>query len=89
MKNIPSSALDELTIKDFSKRINRITGQLKGVQKMAETGRDCNEIIQQVSAVKRAIDSLTEELLIHDVLPYIPPIRQKSIKEMIHRSISL
>lgn len=56
---------------------------------MSEAGRDCNEIIQQVSAVKKAIDGLTEEVLINDVLPYIPPIRQKVITEMIHRSISL
>lgn len=77
------------TAKSLSQRINRIVGQLKGIQKMVDNGRDCNEVIQQVSAVKKAIDSLTEEVLIQDVIPYIPPIRQKVIKEMIHRSISL
>lgn len=75
--------------KNLSQRINRIIGQLKGIQKMVDGGRDCNEVIQQVSAVKKAIDSLAEEVLIQDVIPYIPPIRQKVIKEMIHRSISL
>lgn len=75
--------------KSLSQRINRIIGQLKGIQKMVDSGRDCNEVIQQVSAVKKAIDSLAEEVLIQDVIPYIPPIRQKVIKEMIHRSISL
>jgi len=75
--------------KGLSQRINRIIGQLKGIQKMVDSGRDCNEVIQQVSAVKKAIDSLAEEVLIQDVIPYIPPIRQKVIKEMIHRSISL
>lgn len=81
--------LGEVAARDVSKRINRIIGQLKGIQKMVEGGRDCNEVIQQVSAVKNAIDSLTEEILIHDVIPYIPPIRRKVIEEMIHRSISL
>lgn len=73
----------------LAKRINRIIGQLKGIQKMNAEGRDCNEIIQQVSAVKRAIDGLTEEILIQDLSPYIPPIRQKIVSEMIRRSISL
>ena len=73
----------------LSKRINRIIGQLKGIQKMSESGRDCNDIIQQVSAVKKAIDGLTEEVLVHDLMPYIPPIKQKVIAEMIHWSISL
>ena len=81
--------ISEETNERLSKRINRIIGQLKGIQKMSEEGRDCNEIIQQVSAVKRAIDGLTEEVLVNDLLPYIPPIRQKVIAEMIHRSISL
>ena len=81
--------ISEETNERLSKRINRIIGQLKGIQKMSEEGRDCNDIIQQVSAVKRAIDGLTEEVLVNDLLPYIPPIRQKVIAEMIHRSISL
>ncbi|MFO0703393.1 MAG: metal-sensitive transcriptional regulator [Patescibacteria group bacterium] len=88
-QKVPNSMLDETTAKDVSKRINRIIGQLKGIQKMVDDRRDCNEIVQQVSAVKKAIDSLTEEVLIQDVLPYIPPIRQKAIQEMIHRAISL
>ena len=84
-----SEAISQVDRKQLSKRINRIIGQLKGIQKMSESGRDCNDIIQQVSAVKKAIDSLTEELLVDDVIPYIPPIRQKVISEMIHRVISL
>ena len=89
-KAIPvSNAVIESSSPAISQRINRVIGQLKGIQKMAESGRDCTEIIQQVAAVKKAIDSITEEVLIHDVLPYIPPIRQKVVKDMIHRSISL
>ena len=81
--------ISEETNHKLTKRINRIIGQLKGIQKMSQQGRDCNDIIQQVSAVKKAIDGLTEEVLIHDLMPYIPPIKQKVIAEMIHRSISL
>ncbi|MBP6993829.1 metal-sensitive transcriptional regulator [Candidatus Woesebacteria bacterium] len=88
MKTNTTHISEETSLK-LTKRINRIIGQLKGIQKMSEAGRDCNEIIQQVSAVKKAIDGLTEEVLVNDVLPYIPPIRQKVIAEMIHRSISL
>jgi len=73
----------------ISRRINRIIGQLKGIQKMSDAGRDCNEIIQQVSAVKHAIDSLTEEVVMKDIIVYIPPIKQKEILEMVHRAISL
>jgi DNA-binding FrmR family transcriptional regulator len=78
-----------ISVEQLSRRINRIIGQLKGIQKMTEEGRDCNQIIQQVSAVKHAIDSLTEEVVLKDIIGYIPPIRQKDILEMVHRAISL
>jgi DNA-binding FrmR family transcriptional regulator len=78
-----------ITTDQISKRVNRIIGQLKGIQKMVDASRDCNEIIQQVSAVKKAIDSLTEEVVMKDIIEYIPPIRKKEILEMVHRAISL
>ncbi len=84
-----ASVLSDETATQLNKRINRIIGQLKGIQKMSHEGRDCGDIIQQVSAVKRAIDGLTGEVIVNDVLPYIPPIRQKLISELIRRSISL
>ena len=89
MKKREIVGLSKPDAEQLTKRINRVIGQLKGIQRMSEEGRDCNEIIQQVSAVKKAIDSLTVELLVNDVIPYIPPIRQKVISEMIHRVISL
>jgi DNA-binding FrmR family transcriptional regulator len=89
MKKKDSVSLSKPGAEHLTRRVNRVIGQLKGIQRMSEEGRDCNDIIQQVSAVKKAIDGLTVELLVEDVIPYIPPIRQKVISEMIHRVISL
>lgn len=89
MAKAKRSILTADTADALSRRINRIIGQLKGIQKMTQEGRDCNDIIQQVSAVKRAIDGLTGEVLVNDVLPYVPPIRQKVITEVIRRLVSL
>jgi DNA-binding FrmR family transcriptional regulator len=35
-----------------------IEGQIRGIQKMIKEGRDCAEIITQLSAVKSAINSV-------------------------------
>jgi DNA-binding FrmR family transcriptional regulator len=37
-------------------RLKRIEGQVRGLQKMLAEGRDCQEFIQQLSAVRRALD---------------------------------
>ena len=41
---------------DITQRINRIVGQLRGIEKMIKSERECHEILQQISAAKKAID---------------------------------
>jgi len=38
-------------------RLSRIEGQLRGVQKMIDADRDCKEILQQLIAIRAAIQS--------------------------------
>lgn len=74
---------------DFTQRINRIIGQLKGIQKMAGSKREVSEILQQVSAVKKAIDGLSKEIVIADIARYMPEKDSKKIMKMIERAINL
>jgi DNA-binding FrmR family transcriptional regulator len=37
-------------------RIKRARGQLDGVLRMLETGRDCEDVVTQLAAVSRALD---------------------------------
>jgi DNA-binding FrmR family transcriptional regulator len=37
-------------------RLKRAQGQLAGVQRMLEEGRDCEDIVTQLAAVSRALD---------------------------------
>lgn len=46
-----------------ARRINRIAGQVGGIQRMVDQGRTCNEILQQVTAVRSALDQLGVMLL--------------------------
>ena len=43
---------------DAKRRLARIAGQVSGVQKMVDTDRSCAEILQQIVAVRAAIDQL-------------------------------
>jgi DNA-binding FrmR family transcriptional regulator len=35
--------------------MRRIEGQVRGVQRMIEEGRDCNDILQQMAAIRSAV----------------------------------
>ena len=45
------------------KRLRRIEGQVRGIQKMVEEDRYCIEVLQQASAVTAAIDKVALQLL--------------------------
>ena len=42
--------------KQVKNRLKRIEGQLKGVLNMMEQGKDCRDIVTQLSAARSAID---------------------------------
>ncbi len=44
-------------------RLRRIEGQVRGVQRMVEDGRDCREIVTQVAAIKSALASVNSQVL--------------------------
>ena len=49
-----------LTVKeDLQKRLKRVEGQLRGVQKMLDEDRECHEIVQQLAAVRSAVQGAT------------------------------
>ena len=39
------------------KRLKRIEGQIRGIQKMIENERDCESVLTQLAAVRSAIES--------------------------------
>lgn len=45
------------------KRLRRIEGQVRGVARMVEAGRDCREIVQQLTAVRAAVQQATLDVM--------------------------
>lgn len=48
---------------DLYKRLNRIEGQIRGIKGMIEKDTYCNDILNQVLAVKSALDSVNKIIL--------------------------
>ena len=47
----------------LTKRLHRIEGQVRGIERMVEDDRYCIEILTQISAVNTALESLAFKLL--------------------------
>jgi DNA-binding FrmR family transcriptional regulator len=55
--------MNEQTRRDIKARINRIVGQVSGVQRMIDEDKYCVEILNQIAAARSALDSLGIKLL--------------------------
>ena len=55
--------LPEEVTDDLVRRLRRIEGQVRGLQQMLADGRECRDIITQVSAASRAVDQVGFRLL--------------------------
>lgn len=74
---------------DITKRINRLIGQLRGIEKMVKAERDCSEILQQISAIKKAIDGLSKEIVVSGICRYVPKEEIDKVGKMVERAINL
>ena len=55
--------MDAEAQKKLRTRVNRIAGQVAGVQRMIDEDRYCVDILHQIAAIRSALDGLGVELL--------------------------
>jgi DNA-binding FrmR family transcriptional regulator len=61
MSNV--TQLSEATRNDIIQRLKRIEGQARGIQRMMEEERDCQEVLNQIAAMRAASHALGMQLL--------------------------
>jgi len=49
---------------DVLNRLRRLEGQIRGVQRMIEDGKDCADVVTQLSACKAALDRVGYRLVV-------------------------
>ena len=55
--------MNEQTKEKMLDRVKRIAGQIVGVQRMIEEDRYCVDVLNQISAIRSALDAMGVELL--------------------------
>lgn len=55
---------ERINIQPLINRLHRIEGQARGIEQMLEDSRDCGDIVQQISAMRSAVDRLGYELVL-------------------------
>ena len=74
------AGLDELQ-KNVLSRLKKIEGQIRGIHGMVEKGKECQDILIQVRAVKSAIRSMTQVILKRYLLKCFQDMRGQHTEE--------
>jgi DNA-binding FrmR family transcriptional regulator len=48
--------LPDDVVDDVRKRLRRVAGQVQGVERMLEEGRECRDVLTQLSAASKALE---------------------------------
>lgn len=67
--------------KDTIQRLRRIEGQIKGIQKMIDDQRPCDEVMTQMMAVRAALDQVAKQVVamhVDECLATLPPERARA-----------
>ena len=48
--------LPEEVIDDVRRRLHRVSGQLAGIERMLDDGRECSDVVTQISAATKALE---------------------------------
>lgn len=80
-------------VKDLTARLRRIEGQARGIQRMLEEGRPCEDIVTQLSALRNAVEKVAthvilanlESCLFDDVPGVDPKVALEEAKRLILR----
>lgn len=50
--------MEDMRRADVLKRLKTVRGHIQGIEKMIEDGKDCDAVMQQITAIKSSIDKV-------------------------------
>ena len=75
--------------KIINNRLNRIEGQVRGVKKMIEEDRYCDDVLIQLSAINKSIKSLANHILENHMYTCVYNDLEKGNYEIIDEVVNL
>jgi CsoR family transcriptional regulator, copper-sensing transcriptional repressor len=67
---------------EISKRLARIEGHVRGIQRMVDEDKGYPDVVQQISAVRAALDGVVEVMVQDLVEHYVTQIRDEKGKKV-------
>ncbi|MGI9219331.1 MAG: metal-sensitive transcriptional regulator [Hydrogenophaga sp.] len=78
----PASSYRSEHQRDVINRLKRIEGQVRGLIEMVETGRSCEDVAQQMSAARKAMDKAFYRMMACSVMEAVSDSEGDPMREV-------
>ncbi|HLZ25353.1 MAG TPA: metal-sensitive transcriptional regulator [Ktedonobacterales bacterium] len=76
-------------VKRLRNRLNRAEGQVRGVQRMLDENRPCEEVVTQLLAARSALDQVIREVLSERVAECVMTLPPEAARAAVSRAVGL
>jgi DNA-binding FrmR family transcriptional regulator len=70
-------------------RLHRAEGQLRGISRMVEEGKSCEEVVAQLLAVRAAIERIAAQVITEHVDECLTRLPPEQARESVNRALKL
>ncbi len=84
-----SATMPPDTVEDLGVRLRRIEGQIRGIARMLEDDRTCEDVITQLLAVRAGMDRVAREIVRVHVDRCLRDMPPEQARDMVMRIVTL
>lgn len=75
--------------KTYVNRLSRVEGQIRGITKMIEEDRGCQDVVTQLTAVKAGIDKIITMMVTENLLQCVAKENTESQRDQVEAALKL
>ncbi len=75
--------------KSYINRLSRLEGQIRGISKMLEEDRSCQDVVTQLSAVKAGIDKVIALMVTENLMTCVAEENTKDQRDKVEQALKL
>jgi len=75
--------------KSYINRLSRLEGQIRGISKMLEEDRSCQDVVTQLSAVKAGIDKVIALMVTENLMTCVSEENTEDQRDKVEQALKL
>ena len=71
----------------INQRLRKIAGQVRGIERMLEEGRNCDDVLTQLMAIRSALDGVVSQVVVQHCRKCVKSMPSDEATESVGRTV--